>query len=143
MNKLLRLLVLLLFAPPAHAGGVVGVHLMSTHIPNENHNNQNPGVYVRAEGWQAGAYHNSFKRLTVYGVRVVEIGGGLELALGAATGYKRDEQGRGFSRSAVAPMAALSYAPSWSVGGFTPRVTFVPPLPKHSGVVHLSVEKAL
>jgi hypothetical protein len=83
----------------AHAE-TYGLHLASYHTAHGN-NNVNPGLYVRTDGdlsVQAGAYHNSLRRATVYGMANASLGA-VTVSLGAATGYRRD----------VVPMVALSY----------------------------------
>lgn len=49
------------------AGWVLGLHLISAHPGSEGMNNVNPGVYaVAPSGLTFGAYHNSYRRLSMY-----------------------------------------------------------------------------
>lgn len=116
---------------PAQAEPVtVGVHIGSVHLPARYFNNVNPGLYVRQGDWQAGVYRNSYRHTTAYVARAWPITERLELATGVATGY-RDAWDHG----PLAPMAAFSYRFDGGV-----RISFLPPTPKTSAVVHLSKE---
>jgi hypothetical protein len=128
----------------AIASVTVGLHLHSVHAPQRDyHNDQNTGVYVRGENWQAGAYKNTYSRPTFYAGYVQDLGP-LDLTVGGATGYQRKCGGAtcdGFARAAVVPFAALSYTAPVQVRGVSPRVSVLPKLSKGSyTVVNLSLE---
>ena len=115
----------------AHAEPLtVGVHIGSVHLPQRQFNNVNPGAYVRSGDWQAGVYLNSYRHTTVYGAYAWQLPYRVELLTGVATGY-RDAWDHG----PLAPMAAFSYRFDGGV-----RISFLPPTPKTSAVVHLSTE---
>ena len=134
-GRILAAIVLCVFAAAlgtcAHAQPVtIGVHIGSVHLPAREFNNVNPGLYVRQGAWQAGAYRNSYDHTTVYAVRAWPLTERAELAAGLATGYRE-----AWDHGPLAPMAAFSYR----FDGGT-RLSFLPPTPKTSGVVHLSKE---
>jgi hypothetical protein len=47
----------------------------------------------------------------------------------------------GFSRGAITALVGLTYSAPASFMGLTPRMQFVPPIGKHGGVFHLTVER--
>lgn len=122
----------------------VGVHLASQHLPAKaGQNNVNPGLYVRTDAWMVGGYHNTYRETTVYAARTLTTWRGFEVVGGVAYGYQRHGVGGreyGASRGAFTPMAGLTYAPQVRVFGAQPRIWILPPTPKNSGVVHLSLE---
>jgi hypothetical protein len=138
------LLVALLCAGAVQAEPLtIGVHLASVHLPAHGQNNVNPGLYVRTGEWVVGGYHNSFRETTVYAARTLTTIGPFDLVGGVAYGYQRHKVGNktyGASPGALAPMAGLTYAPQVRVFGAQPRIWILPPTPKNSGVVHLSLE---
>lgn len=67
---------------------VVGLHTLSLHAPQRAQSNDNFGLYVRKDRWQAGAYRNSHDRTTVYGGYAAPLGP-VELMLGFASGYDK------------------------------------------------------
>lgn len=112
---------------------ILGVHLASAHIPApEGINNFNPGVYIQADGWTAGAYRNSYRRPSLYLGHTLSWGPA-SLFLGAVTGYHKP----------VLPLVAPSLAgPSYE--GWRPRLTLIPRFKENrTTVLHLSVEKEL
>jgi len=137
-------LAALLFAPvAAQAQTTVGLHLVSHHFPERpGQRNFNPGVYVRtAEGWTAGYYRNTLDRNSVYAGYTLqhEINGFVAVALtaGAVTGYRRNDDGIGFAKSALTPMLA----PSLKLG--PARLSYIPGVGVSPSVLHLSVETTL
>lgn len=139
------LLAALLAAGAAHAEPLtIGVHMGSVHLPaKDGQNNVNPGFYIRADAWTVGAYHNTYRETTVYAARTLTTWRGLEVVAGVAYGYQfHTVAGReyGASPGALAPMAGLTYAPPVRLFGAQPRIWVIPPTPKNSGVVHLSME---
>jgi hypothetical protein len=150
---------------------VVGLHLVSAHIPAKDYQrNLNVGGYVRVDSWSVGAYRNTLGRSTFYVAGHYPLGQGFEASLGVATGYRRrcqdstevvttqqEKDGAtytqktkvttttcaGFSRGAVAPLAGITYQPAVSFMGAKPRVWFSPGMKGSSSVIHLSLEKAL
>jgi hypothetical protein len=121
-----KYLLLALFCLPTHAE-TYGLHLASYHTAPGN-NNVNPGLYVRTDGAlsvQTGAYYNSLRRSTVYGMANATYHA-VTVSLGAATGYRSD----------VVPMLAVSYrADHW-------RLSYVPKFGtlNKGHVLHLSYE---
>jgi len=154
-------------------GLVLGLHLVSMHVPaNDGLNNNNPGIYVRHEaGWTAGMYYNSLERISVYGAytfttEVVSPKLPLSLTVGAITGYQRrketfdckhgEDRGRtgsrcyrivGYSSAPVTAMVAPSLAfPAVELAtGFLPRLSYIPSVGvgNEFTVLHLSIERAL
>lgn len=128
-----------------HAEGLtIGVHVGSQHLPAKpGQNNVNPGLYVRADSWMVGAYHNTYRETTVYAARTVTEWRSIELVAGVAYGYQYHTVAGvayGASRGAFTPMAGLTYAPDVKIMGARPRIWLLPPTPKNSGVLHLSLE---
>jgi hypothetical protein len=90
-------------------------------------NNATSGVYViNEDGWGAGIYHNSLRRITAYGGRFLNVWGPLDVAVGVATGYNET----------IVPMIVptLHHGPArlWvqpAIGG-----------PNNTTMVHLSLE---
>jgi hypothetical protein len=141
LTALAMLLAIALFQC-AHAA-TVGVHLVSYHAPARGQQNTNPGLYVRADDWQAGIYHNSYSETTVYGGRSFELGNGFEVLAGIGWGYQRHSVGGktyGASPGALAPMVALTYTLPVKILGMQPKVFAIPPTPKNSAVLHLALE---
>lgn len=152
----------------AIASVTVGMHIASQHVPEYPHHEQvNPGLYVRMDRMQLGAYRNSYGRATVYAGYAAPLGP-VELMVGVASGYTRrcttqsntyttkvktengyvavsdtvvTENCMGFGRGALVPLAALSYVVPVEVGGFKPRMWFLPGVKGHSSVFSLSVER--
>lgn len=117
-----------------------GAHIGSVHLPaKDGQNNENTGIYVRGDGWQAGTYRNTINRQTTYGGLTYALGAGVEVLGGLAHGYQ-DRDGRGFTRGAFTPIAALGYAPPIRLLGARPRIFFLPPLPKCSAVLSLGID---
>lgn len=109
----------------------VGVHIGSVHLPAQDFNNANPGLYLRTEsGLTAGAYYNSERRMSAYAGYTQEWGP-VGVTVGVITGYKR---------AAVLPMLV----PSVRLGRIdqvTFRLAYLPKLEKGgSHVVHLMAE---
>lgn len=119
----------------AYGQTVVGVHLVSHHIPTRSdQNNLNLGAYVRTEnGITLGAYRNTLSRTSVYAGLTLERGP-FALTAGAVTGYRKDDRGRGFSKSALTPMLAPSVR--WG----SARLSFIPGVGVSPSVLHLSLE---
>lgn len=150
------------------AAVVIGAHIGSYHAPDRGfHNNTNPGIYVRVDNWQAGYFVNSYKRDAFYAGYVAPVGP-VDLMVGVSSGYTRrcttqsntyttkvrtesgyvavtdtvvTENCMGFGRGALVPLAALSYVVPLEVGGFKPRMWFMPGIKGHSSVFHISVER--
>ena len=126
----------------AIAAVTIGMHIHSLHIPERDYqNNVNPGLYIRVNDWQVGAYHNTNERTSAYIGKAYHFGE-IDVMPALMYGYQKRKVGKevsGFSRGAITPVLAISYALP-KVGGLTPRLTVMPPAPKHSTVLHLSVE---
>lgn len=153
-------------------GLVLGLHLVSVHVPaNDGLNNNNPGIYVRNDaGWTAGLYYNSLERTSVYGAytfttQALSPNLPLSLTVGAITGYQRrketfackhgEDKGRtgsrcyrmaGYSSGPVTAMIAPSIAfPLAELAtGFLPRLAYIPSVGvgNEFTVLHLSIERA-
>lgn len=122
----------------------LGLHLMSMHMPQNDQNNSNGGVYVITQGGQiAGGYRNSHDRTTLYVGQTVKLGHvdfGVVLASGYDTRCSSDGNCRGFSKHKVTPLAALTYAVPLEVLGVRPRIWLAPGMGKASTVIHMSAE---
>lgn len=104
----------------------IGLHIGTYHFDrSKDYNEFNPGVYALCDGWTAGAYHNSERRVSVYAGRTFDVGP-VDVTLGAVTGYSR------------APLVPL-VVPSYKIRG-GPRVSLLLPLEKGGGGLHLSWE---
>lgn len=89
----MRALILALFclsAQAQHAEDVIGIHgpsIHSTDVPN----NQNWGLYARKDGWEVGAFNNTWHHLSIYAGYVFEASSiplKPALSIGWATGYQ-------------------------------------------------------
>jgi len=110
---------------------VIGFHLFSQHIPSNNYNNVNPGIYYRlAEGPIAGIYRNSLRRTSVYAGYMLEYGR-FGVTGGVVTGYTSGAQ-----PLLVPSMALFTYR------GVTTRLVFIPRVEKRidSHVLHFVAE---
>ena len=148
MTKYLLLLALALTAhQQASAEAVVGLHLVSAHIPNKSWtNNYNPGIYVKADnGLTVGVYYNTLSRVSVYAGYTLEAWP-FALVLGATSGYKKHLSPGGGMRGTSNGYLSLMLAPSVKLPveawGVSPRLSFVPRIGSGSSVFHLSVERA-
>lgn len=105
----------------------LGIHLATYHFDRAREYNEfNPGLYARADRWQAGFYHNSHKKLSVYGTYAIPLAKRTDLAIGLATGYNKH----------VVPVVVLSY--NFDAG---PRIGLIPSSPKGgSGGIHAAWE---
>ena len=143
-------------------GIVLGLHLMSAHIPaTSGDNNFNLGVYAKtAEGWTAGAYRNTLNRNSVYFGKTWAHGPA-SLTVAAVTGYQARwspvtcesighpdwtdcwHQSAG-SRGAVTLLVTPSLALP-AIGDFTPRLSYIPKVPglTPAHVLHFSIERPL
>lgn len=106
---------------------VLGVHLLSLHAPKREYETFTPGVYLRAEGWQAGVYRNSEAGTSAYAGRMFEAGR-FFLLVGAVTGYERAK---------VVPLVA----PGVSLGEF--KISLIPEIKRvsSSSVLHIAFER--
>lgn len=121
---------LALLAPCARAD-TFGLHIASVHMPAHNFNNFNPGVYYRNdEGWTAGGYYNSLRRVSVYAGYTWQYRA-LGLTVGGATGYEAPIQ------PLLVPSLRL-----FSTERFSARLAYIPQVEKRieSNVLHLTVE---
>lgn len=107
----------------------LGYHLATAHAAVAEVRNRinefNPGAYVQCDSLAAGAYMNTWGRLSVYGAKVVPLAPRTGLVLGAVTGYSRT----------LTPMAMLTYRLADGT-----RLSFIPSTPAALGGVHLSRE---
>jgi hypothetical protein len=140
------------------AGVVIGAHIASVHIPNDDYlNNVNPGVYVRlANGATLGTYRNSLARQSVYAGWTFErtvLGVPAAITVGAITGYQLKDGPCVGKEAAIYTHCTygntkhpvgLLLAPSVrlpTILGVMPRITVLPKIAaKGHTVVHLSIE---
>lgn len=107
----------------------IGLHIGSQHFPARDHNNFNPGAYVRSDrDWAAGFYFNSEEHWSVYAARDFNLAGPIGIRAGLVTGYRI---------APVFPLAALTLDLGEHV-----RLAFIPPVEKSSAVLHLGIEVA-
>lgn len=110
----------------ACAALVLGLHLGTWHAA-PGFNGVNPGVQVRCDGLVSGAYHNSYRKPSVYvGYNWPRVAGPVDLALVAATGYPR-------APVLLAPVPSIKVTDSL-------RVSFVPSPKRLVSVAHFSLE---
>lgn len=149
MKKLL-ISFLVLGASLAFAGETkIGLHLRSHHFsdgprgkwwePDYQYNNVNPGVYAYHDGWTAGVFYNSERRVSVYGGYTFESPQWNKLSVAATVGLI---SGYGSSKT-IYPMLIPSVA--WEHGflgrGSTLRMMFMPKAAKNgSAALHLTHE---
>jgi hypothetical protein len=105
----------------------IGVHIGTYHFNrHEATRDFNPGIYARADRWQAGIYANSIGRTSAYVAYAVPIAGRWAVNFGAVTGYRH---------APIAPAVMLSY--SFDNGL---RLAGFPSTPKSSGGIHVAYE---
>jgi hypothetical protein len=120
----------------------IGLHIGSAHLPDRGQTDTNPGIYARtASGLVYGGYRNSYRRTTVYVGQSFAVGP-VDLTLALGTGYQRKcADGNGFTRTYLAPIAAVSYLVPVDLLGARPRIHFAPAWGgKSSTVFHISAE---
>lgn len=104
----------------------IGLHIGTYHFDrSKDYNEFNPGIYAVCDGWTAGAYHNSERKVSVYAGRTFDVGP-IDVTLGAVAGYRR---------APLVPMVVPSYKIKDG-----PRVSLLLPLEKGGGGLHLSWE---
>lgn len=121
------------------AAVVIGAHIGSYHAPDNGRvNNNNPGLYLRADsGLTGGFYRNSHRRMSVYAGYAHEWGP-VGFVVGGITGY--DKEHGGHSSSPVSLLVAASIKGP-TVFGVTPRLAYIPGrLVKAADVWHAMVE---
>jgi hypothetical protein len=107
----------------------IGVHIGTWHFKQDHRlRDFNPGVFARADRWQAGLYHNSQRRTSAYVSYAFPLSERWAVSVGAVTGYEH---------ARVAPAVVLSYRFD---GGL--RLVGIPSTPKNSGGVHAAYEFA-
>ena len=94
-------------------------------------NNVNLGLGYRWDnGWEVGAYRNSFRQPSVYAFRGFEVTEHVRVFAGGATGY------RNLQRFPITPMCgALLRAPLTESVAL--ELALMPPVGKHVGIAHL------
>jgi hypothetical protein len=72
---------------------VVGLHLVTAHVGNTNGEQPiTPGIYVRADGFTAGIFRNSYAEPSVHvGYTLETEGKTFALTLGATYGYRKKD----------------------------------------------------
>lgn len=109
----------------------IGLHIGTWHVARIEEENKslrdfNPGVYARIDRWQAGAYHNSQRKPSVYVSYAFPLSQRWAVNVGLVTGY---------SHATVSPALALSYSFDNGV-----RLVGFPRTPKSSGGIHVAYE---
>lgn len=68
----------------------VGLHIGSVHSPSKpEDNNNNLGAYICIDNsWCAGGYRNTLDRDSFYLTKIVPLGKGFDLRVGAVSGYQ-------------------------------------------------------
>jgi hypothetical protein len=141
MKRLATLLGTLALSLSASSATTYGLHLGSVHMPKGTMNNFNPGIYVKLDnGFTAGAYHNSFRRVSAYGGytwHLLDVGSfSADVTAGGVTGYQ-GKQSRGFLAPLVLP--SVAYGDATKV-----RVGYLPAIDPKRGVhvLHFMVERS-
>ena len=118
---------------PALADTRVGVHLGSWHDRGD-YNNVNPGAYVYHNGYTAGTYYNSERKVSLYAGYTFEyplVGPFTAgLTVGAITGY---------ARATVLPMVVPSVSVRLELLPSL-RLSVIPPVSGMPLVLHASIE---
>lgn len=119
----------------------IGLNLATYHVDHDPHlHSINPGVYATCDHVVAGAYRNSYGRVSLHGGYVLQLGGVVDVELGLASGYGRRtwvENGVRITQGA-APIIPL-VVPSILLGNA--RVGLIPPMgAKHKGALTLALE---
>jgi hypothetical protein len=113
------------------AADTIGLHLLSTHIPDNNYNNGNLGAYYLLDsGWTAGYYRNSINRDSYYAGYTAHWHF-IDITMGAVSGYQ----------DTIYPLVIPTIAFP-RVAGFRLRMAYIPPVEKRisSHVLHLMAE---
>ena len=106
----------------------LGVHLATYHFDRSRDLNEfNPGIYARADRWQAGVYRNSYRKPSLYVSYAFPLTERVAVHVGAVTGYRHV--------GTIAPALMLSYSFDNGVRAFG-----FPTTPKSSGGVHAAYE---
>lgn len=128
-------LVALFFMPQKACAAEIGVHLVSQHYPKRTYNNNNPGMYFRADnGITAGFYDNSYNQWSVYAGYTYHWnvkGWEPAVTLGAITGYPK---------ASVMPVAVPTLATPPLIETARLRLGYKPKVGRNSSdVIHLIV----
>lgn len=107
----------------------LGYHLATAHAAVAEVRNRinefNPGAYVQCDTLVAGAYLNTWGKVSAYGAKEIRLVPRLSIVVGGATGYSR----------AVTPMAMLTYKMDDGT-----RLSFIPSTRANLGGLHVSRE---
>jgi hypothetical protein len=122
----------------------IGVHVATAHFTSGEEqmgprgwNSVNPGVYARwGNGVTVGGFRNSEYRTSFYaGWTLADKSDTLALIVGGVTGY---------DRSPVLPLVVPSVRIGLGNTGISARLSLLlPPNPKRTGAIHLSLEYQL
>lgn len=134
MRKATTLLAIVFSLPVAHTQTrieAMGFHVGSYHLPAYDHNNRNPGNYVRwSNGATLGTYFNSERHQSAY-VGYTQQWGAFSLTTGLITGYERK-----LLLPMVVPSVRVAQFDNVSV-----RIAVLPRFERYgSTVVHLMIE---
>jgi hypothetical protein len=105
----------------------VGVHFATYHFDRgRGYREVNPGVYARADRWQAGFYSNSHGKFSAYSTYAVPLTQRIEAHAGIASGYN----------STVVPVLVFTYRLDNGL-----RIGLIPSSPKGgSGGIHFAYQ---
>jgi hypothetical protein len=121
----------------------VGLHLVSVHDTG-GYQNDNPGIYVRYDGWTAGVFQNSVNKTSVYGAYTWEwktpqlpVVDSVAITWGLATGYPQKIGNTELSALFV-PSAAFDVSKEVRL-----RVAYVPAFQQYvrATAIHFMLEK--
>jgi hypothetical protein len=127
---------------------VIGLHLISAHVPERPwHNDKNWGAYVETSGIAVGTYKNSLLGSRSYYVaRRLDIWGPVSLHLGAISGYQvrylESLHGEPYNGTIGTSQRKINpiLAPSLKFDAIPLRLFVIPPAGKGSTVFHLTLE---
>lgn len=104
---------------------IIGFHLATYHFNREAvYQEINPGPYVECDGWQVGAYYNSYKSPAVYVAKKYSYSF-VDLQFGVVAGYKQHP---------IMPLIVPSVK-TWNV-----RWSLLIPTKANTGGIHMSYE---
>jgi hypothetical protein len=108
----------------------LGMHIGTFHFErSRGYREINPGLYLRADRWQAGFYSNSHGKFSAYSTYAYALTERIEAHAGLATGYN----------STVVPVLVFTYRLDSGL-----RIGLIPSSPKGgSGGIHFAYQWAV
>jgi len=134
-----------LFAMGCLSVAVIGLNLLSMHIPQNGFNDSTQGVYVRNEcGYQVGVFKNSEGRTSFHASKVFE-SKRFFLSMGVVSGYKGYVKNDSWKDYYIRPLNQARGLKVFIYPGIKYkflRVGYIPKVKKYSKshTLHLSVE---